>query len=91
MAMREHREGTVLAQHDGEDAGEGDARCEDVREAPIVNRLDTLRVICDAERRIAGTARIVKLERQRLQIGKEVRAQLHQRLQPHTHEKKIAP
>ena len=80
-----------MPQHDDEDAHQRDARGEDVREPPVVDRLDALRIVGHAERRIAGAAGVVELQRQALEIGEQVGAQLQQRLQAHPHEKKIAP
>ena len=55
----------------------------------VVDRLDRLRIVGDAKTGIARAARVVIFERERLQIGVEIGAQLEQRLQPDLHEQII--
>ena len=56
------------------------------RETFVVDRLDRLRIVGDAKARIARAARVVIFERERLQIGVKIGAQLEQRLQTDFHE-----
>ena len=63
---------------------------ENVREALVVDRLDRLRIVGDPKARIARAARVVIFQRERLQVGVKVGAQLEQRLQADLHEEVIA-
>ena len=63
---------------------------EDVGETLVINRLDRLRIVGDAKTRIGRAPGVVIFERERLQIGVEIGAQLEQRLQADLHEDVIA-
>ncbi len=86
---RQERELPIQPHHDHERAGKCDSRSKNVGEPFVVDRLDRLRIIGDAETGIARTASIVIFERERLQVGVEIGAQLKQRLQTDFHEQVI--
>ena len=86
MPSESKRELPVELQHDDEHADERDDRAENVGEALVVDRLDGLRIVGDAKARISRAARVVILERERLQVRVEIGAQLEERLQADLHE-----
>ena len=71
------------------DADERDDRAENVGEALVVDRLDRLRIVGDAEAGIGRAPRVVILERERLQIGVKIGPQFEQRLEADLHEEII--
>ena len=86
---RDQRKLPVQSQHDDESSDQGDDRPEDVGESLVIDCLNRLRVVRHAETGITRAPRVVILERERLQIRVQVRAQLKQRLQPDFHEQII--
>src|SRR5205823_3959760 len=90
---RERKQGElpIHSHHDYERPDKRDDRCENVGEALIVDGLNRLRIVGDAEAGVAGTAGGVVVQRKRLQVGVEIRAQFQQRLEPDFYEQVIAP
>src|SRR5207249_7172253 len=86
---RDQRQPPIQPQHDDEWCDECDCRSKDVGETFVVDRLDRLRIVSDAETGIRRPARVVIFERERLEIGVKIGAQFKERLQPNFHEEVI--
>jgi hypothetical protein len=62
------------------------AEPKNVGETAIVNSLERLGVVSDAEGRVGGTTRVVVFEREPLEMRVKIGAQFKQRLQTDLHE-----
>ncbi len=80
---RERAEGElpVHLEHDDERGDQHDDRGEDGDEAAVVERLHALRVVGHAEARVRAAAGVMELQRERLEVRVELRAELHEGLQ----------
>ncbi len=71
----------VHREHVEEGGEERDDRAEDGVEAAVEEGLDRLGVVGDAEGRVAAAPPVVEMERQELEVGIELGAQLQERLE----------
>ena len=78
--QREQGDGPVEIPHRGESGDERDGALED-EEALAVKRLDALRIVGHAEAAVGAAALVVEFQRQRVQVGVELRAQAHEPVQ----------
>ena len=80
----------IESYHDSEGANQRDDRSEDPGEAFVVDCLNSLRIVSDAEAGIARPPGVVKFERETLQMGIEISPQFEQRLKADFHEYVVA-
>src|SRR5215831_8861542 len=87
--QRKQRQNPIELQHDDECADQRNYRRKDVGETFVVDRLNRLRIVCDAKTGIGRSPRVMEFEREPLQMRVQIGSQFQQRFEADLHEQII--